>query len=309
MEQEHLITIVIPVYNRELTLMRCLGSLAEQSGIDSCRIIIVDNNSTDASAALAAQWRDSHPDLAVSLAGEVRQGAAAARNTGLAMTETPYVMFFDSDDVMLPGHISRLLSAIAENPDVGIFGWDICCQLPDGRLYRAPFRCRRPMRDHLIHSSLSTQRFAAKTELVRRAGGWDTALTGWDDYELGVRLIALSPRIVALPDEGNPLVRTYFTDDSITGAKFSVAPHKWEDALARIERTVAVTCHRELGAVAFRRAALAGLYAREGAADDGRRLLATATAGGFGRIKARAVYETARLFGKGTRVLAWLMLR
>lgn len=310
MKHDTLITIVVPVYNRAGTVARCLDSMAVQEGIEHCRIIIVDNNSDDGSSETVIRWRDGHPAVDLMLISESRQGAAAARNAGLAQVTTPYVMFFDSDDEMLPGHMARLVSAVGQNPDADVFGWDIVCELPDGRGYKALFRCRRPMRDHLVFSSMSTQRFAARTAFVRAAGAWDSSLKGWDDFELGVRMIAANPVIVRLPDAGGrPLVRTYYSDDSITGATFSVSPCKWETALRRIGGTVSRVCPEHLPAVAFRSAALAGLYAREGASTDARRLLSESVCEGFGRIKARAVYETARLFGRGTRVLAWLMLR
>lgn len=310
MKHEAMITIVVPVYNRAATVERCFDSMALQDGIGHCRIIVVDNNSTDGSAGVVSRWGECHNDIDLTLVSEKRQGAAAARNAGLGLVRTPYVMFFDSDDEMLPGHLARLIEAIGHKTDADVFGWDVMCELPDGRSYKALFRCSRPMRDHLVFSSMSTQRFAARTAFVRAAGAWDASLAGWDDLELGVRMIALSPSVVRLPDPcGQPLVRTYFSDDSITGAAFSVSPRKWEDALQRIEATVSRACPGQLPAVAFRRAALAGLYAREGAADEARRLLSESECKGFGHMKARAVYETARLFGRGTRVLAWLMLR
>ncbi len=284
--------------------------MAAQRAIEQCRIIVVDNNSTDNSVEVIRSWSRRNPSVELILTSESRRGAAVARNAGLERVTTPYVMFFDSDDEMLPGHIARIINAINSHPEVDLFGWDVLCELPDGRSYKAPFICRRPMRDHLIHSSLSTQRIAMRTDLVRTVGGWDGALTGWDDFELGVRLIAGKPSILKLVDiDEKPLVKTYYTDNSITGSTFATDPQKWEAALDRIEQTVAKAAPGELATVAYRRAALAGLYAREKAYDHARRLLAAATAPGFGCIKSRIVYMTARHAGRGTRLMARLLLR
>lgn len=310
MKHDPLISIVVPVYNRESTLERCLDSMAAQTGIGQCHIIMVDNNSSDMSVEVIRKWSSRHPSIALELVTEPRRGAAIARNTGLDRVTTPYVMFFDSDDEMMQGHIARIINGINCNPEADLFGWDVLCELPDGRSYKAPFLCRRPMRDHLIHSSVSTQRIAVRTDFIRAVGGWDATLTGWDDFELGVRLVARHPVIVRIPDaDGRPLVRTYYSDNSITGSTFSTAPRKWEDALDRIEETLAKADPAELATVAYRRAALAGLYAREKATDQARRLLAIAVAPGFGRIKSKIVYMTARHAGRGTRLMARLLLR
>lgn len=310
MKHDALISIVVPVYNRESTLERCLDSMAAQTGIGQCRIIVVNNNSTDMSVELIRKWSSRHPSITLELISESRQGAAIARNTGLDRVTTPYVMFFDSDDEMLQGHIIRVINGINCNPEADLFGWDELYELPGGRSYKATFICRRPMRDQLIHTSFTTERIAVRTDFVRAVGGWDATLTGWDDFELGVRLVAARPLIVRLPDaDGRPLVRAYYTDNSITGSTFSASPHKWEDALDRIEETVAKVDPSELASVACRRAALAGFYAREHALGEARRLLAKAVAPGFGRIKSKIMYMTARHVGRGTRLMARLLLQ
>ena len=309
MKTEKLATIIIPVYNREATIVRCLDSIANQREIDRFELILVDNNSTDNSVHEIREWIKRNSNLRTTLISEHIQSASAARNAGLDIASTPYVMFFDSDDEMLQGHLERLLNGLVQHPDADIFGWDIICQLPDMRWYKAPFKCNRPMFDHIVHSSLATQRFASKTQFFKSVGSWDSTLPGWDDLELGVRLVAAKPKMIKLnnPDD-TPLVKTYFTSNSITGSSFSASPEKWEIALDRIEKTIRTKQPDKLYLVAFRRAALAGIYAREGAKSDARRLLKKATAKGFGKIKARAVYETARVFGRGTRLLASLLL-
>ena len=309
MMNDVLVTKVIPVYNREATIRRCLDSIAAQRGIEHFELIIVDNNSADDSVGEIKRWVDINPRIKTTITSEKQQSAAAARNAGLALATTDYVMFFDSDDEMLQGHLERLLKGISQYPDADIIGWNIICQLPDMRWYKAVFKCERPIFDHIINSSLATQRYAAKTQLFKSAGGWDSALPGWDDLELGVRLISLNPKMIKLSDPADgPLVKTYFTSNSITGSSFSATPAKWEAAMDKIERIIETNFPEELYLVAFRRAALAGLYAREGAKKDAARLLEMATTKKFGKIKARAVYETARVFGKGTRLLASLLL-
>ena len=100
MMTENHASIVVPVYNRATAIVRCLDSIAMQRGVEAFSVIVVDNNSTDGSAAAVSAWHDAHSEIDLMQVTETRQGAAAARNKGLNMVTTPYVMFFDSDDEM-----------------------------------------------------------------------------------------------------------------------------------------------------------------------------------------------------------------
>ncbi len=308
MKNDKIAAIVIPVYNRAHTIVRCLDSIAMQKGIDRFELIIVDNASTDNSEATVQEWSAAHPEITLQLLTHSKRGAAGARNRGLEAVTEPYVLFFDSDDVMLPGHLDRLVQAIDTYPETDIFGWDITCELYDGRLYRAPFISKNALFNHLTITTFATQRFAARTDLVRSAGGWDGDLSGWDDYELGNRLLLQSPSVMKLKDSYQPLVMTYFTEDSITGRRFSPTPEKWEVALDRIEESLRDARPDLLKVVAFRRAVLAGIYAREGASEESRRLLSKATAPGFGRAKALFCHTFIRTLGRGAGLLSKIVL-
>lgn len=309
MEQNPTLSIVVPVYNRANTIVRCLDSIAIQTGIGHCRIIVVDNNSSDSSAEIAANWHKHNQAVDMVLLHENRRGAAIARNTGMATADTPWIMFFDSDDIMFQGHLRRLLDAIGSRPDIDLFGWDISCQLPDKRYIKASFTDRHPLRSHLCKATLSTQRMAVRTELMQRVGGWDESLQGWDDYELGVRLLLAKPRIAKLHDTGHkPLVKTFFTEESITGSRYASKAHEWEAALDAIENRLNDSCPQMLCWVAFNRANLAGLYAREGALSDAKRLLPKARAKGFGHIKARIIYIISRNFTHGAHFASGILI-
>ena len=98
-------TVIIPAYNAEKTLARCLDSLLSQGREDLC-ILIVDDGSTDGTAAVAAEYcRRS------SLVQYVRQpngGVSAARNHGLALARGKFVTFVDSDDLVMPNYFETL---------------------------------------------------------------------------------------------------------------------------------------------------------------------------------------------------------
>ena len=298
------ITVVIPVYNRAHTVERTLRSLDAQTQKPAA-VILVDNNSTDASLSILHSWVSSRPYATVT--SESRPGACAARNRGLELVETPFVMFFDSDDEMLPTHVADFTSAIQRHPSVDIFGRDILTRLPDGREKKLYFKAYEPMFNHLFRGCLSTQRIVVRTDLVRRVGGWDERLPGWDDFELGVRLLLATDRVYDLG--GRPSVLTHFTDESITGTSFSLHPERWEISLETIRRDIKAAQRSDLNCwVDSRTAILAAQYAREGRTDLADSLMERLLASPSGRRyrhRLRLLYHHNRIFNR----LTWLLAR
>lgn len=106
------LTVVICTYNREQLLSECLQSLFDQNcGPDQFRILVVDNNSEDGTAALATRLSCVHENLR--LTHEPRQGLSHARNKGLRESETNWVAFLDDDAKAGPGWVARILEIIS----------------------------------------------------------------------------------------------------------------------------------------------------------------------------------------------------
>lgn len=310
MTEEKLVSIVVPVYNRRATICRCLDAIAKQDGISRFTLVVVDNNSDDGTSETVGEWKEAHRHIDTVVLRETVQGASRARNTGLAAVTTPYVMFFDSDDEMLQGHLHRMLDGIAAHPEADILGWNVMCELPNGKEYLTPYIIGRQLYNQIVNSIHSTERYAVKTDYIRRVGGWSDTLRGWDDYELGVRLVLGSPVAVKLGEPSRrPLVKAYFTGESITGSSFSSDTGKWEEALDLIETEVRDVRPEALCWVGFRRAVLAGMYAREGANAEASRLLKKSVTDGFGNVKSRIIYYFTLTFGRGARYAAALFMK
>lgn len=89
------LSIIVPVYNVEKYLERCVSSLLRQT-IDSYEIILVDDGSLDKSSSLCDEY--SHKYENVKSVHKKNSGLGMARNTGLALAEGEFVAFVDSDD-------------------------------------------------------------------------------------------------------------------------------------------------------------------------------------------------------------------
>lgn len=107
-KQTKQISVIIPVYNSEATVKRCLDSVAAQT-FKSYEVIIVDDGSNDGSAGIINAFCESNAGFRY-IKTENR-GVAAARNTGIEATEGDYIAFVDSDDSIRPDMFEKLYAA------------------------------------------------------------------------------------------------------------------------------------------------------------------------------------------------------
>ena len=259
---ESLLTVVIPVFNREDIVGATLESL-ERQGL-KCPVVLVDNNSTDGTSKVLEHWarKQDKAGWCITVVKETTAGAAAARNRGLQEADTPWVMFFDSDDLMLDGHLKRVHEAIVRYPDNDIIGWDVAVRRLDGSSATRNFADKDIMFRNIFNAIFSTQRYAVRTDFFRKAGAWNAKVLGWDDYETGMRLAAENPRVLKI--HGQPTVLVVEQKKSITGTDYSSGTQKWEYALNCCEATLRkYNLRKELRWLELRRMVLAALYARE----------------------------------------------
>ena len=107
-----LVSVIMPIYNAEKYLTQTLNSVFAQDH-PNMEIVLVDDCSKDASAKIIADLRQQHPEIVYHLQ-EKNMGAGAARNKALELAQGQYVAFLDSDDIWMPGKISRQLALMQE---------------------------------------------------------------------------------------------------------------------------------------------------------------------------------------------------
>lgn len=259
------ISIVIPVYNRPQLVLRCLDSILAQTMLPA-HVYVVDNNSTDDTAANIRRWIDEHQDseLNVTLLSEPKPGASAARNRGLREVSTEWVYFFDSDDCLRPNLIETAWANAG--PEYDVVDWKAEQHNLDGSSRILPYTTGNKFRKHIFNTQFRTPSYMSRTALIRSIGGWNEDLPAWNDWELGVRLILSNPKIKSVPQV---LYDIYIQSNSITGLKFSDKRGAWEHTLD----TVLAEAPQLASYIAYRRANLAAIYRREGQPDQGDKLL------------------------------------
>ena len=118
--EEVMVSVVVPVYNAEKYLVRCIESIVRQS-YSNLEIILVDDGSTDRSPVICDEW--SEKDLRIRVIHKKNAGAGYARNSGMEIATGKYICFFDSDDYLDPEAIYKAVSlAEKEKVDVVVFG-------------------------------------------------------------------------------------------------------------------------------------------------------------------------------------------
>lgn len=105
------VSVIVPVYNAEKYLARCLDSLARQT-LRDIEVVAVDDGSTDSSTSILADFAERHPGF-IRVFREENSGQGAARNRAIAEATGEYVGFLDADDEALPDMFERLYSAAA----------------------------------------------------------------------------------------------------------------------------------------------------------------------------------------------------
>lgn len=109
------LSVVVPVYNTEEQLPRCVGSLLPQMD-DACELVLVDDGSSDSSGKLCDAYGD---DPKVTVLHQANKGVSAARNLGLEKAYGEYIWFVDSDDWVPDGAIRIVLDWLVD-PEIDL---------------------------------------------------------------------------------------------------------------------------------------------------------------------------------------------
>lgn len=110
-EKNDLISVVVPVYQVEQYLKRCVDSILAQT-YENLEILLVDDGSTDSSPAICDAYEKK--DARVRVIHQENQGLSGARNTGIAAAKGAYISLVDSDDFLAPDFIQVLYHMCVE---------------------------------------------------------------------------------------------------------------------------------------------------------------------------------------------------
>ena len=118
-------SVIVPIYNAEKTLIRCIESLllAVKGIKNTVQIILIDDGSTDQTRSICEEY--TRRDQRIKYIHQTNQGVSVARNSGLNAATGEYILFVDSDDCMMPDCFQHIVEVIDQNAsDYYLFSCD-----------------------------------------------------------------------------------------------------------------------------------------------------------------------------------------
>jgi glycosyltransferase involved in cell wall biosynthesis len=200
---KQLVSILIPAFNAEAWIADTIKSAINQSWPRK-EIIVVDDGSRDQTLPVARQFASKD----VTVVTQKNQGAAAARNYAISLSQGDYIQWLDADDLLSTDKIEKQMQAADEIGDHRILlssGWGYFAY----RNHRAQFCPTSLWSDlspvewllHKLNENLhmQTATWLTSRELANAAGTWDVRLLGDDDGEYFCRVILASEGIRFIP--------------------------------------------------------------------------------------------------------------
>lgn len=117
------LSIIVPVYNVERHLKRCVKSIIAQ-GLADYEVILIDDGSTDGSAMLCDELARDHEGV-IRVIHQVNGGLSAARNRGIEVAQGTYVTFVDSDDELCPETLGSNVRFLTDHPEVDMLEYPV----------------------------------------------------------------------------------------------------------------------------------------------------------------------------------------
>lgn len=124
MNNELILSIIVPIYNKADFLPALFRSIMEQDLLSNeFEIIFIDDGSTDLSGIICSNFKEKHPEINITYIYQENSGVSSARNHGISLAKGKYLLFMDSDDILARGGISYLLKNLSvREPDYIGFG-------------------------------------------------------------------------------------------------------------------------------------------------------------------------------------------
>lgn len=181
------VSVVMPVYNGAAYLDAAIRSVIGQTFTD-WELLVIDDGSTDDSAAIAAAHADPRIRL---LRNDGNRGLPYTRNRGIDEARGEYLAFLDADDIALPPRLATQVAFLDKHQDhVGVGGWVQpidATGTPHRHLWRYPGEAAYCKATLLFRQYFNTSTFTART-LSLREDGFSPEVLLAEDYNLYVRL-------------------------------------------------------------------------------------------------------------------------
>lgn len=198
---EGLVSIIVPVHNREKYILETLRSISSQIW-EIIEVLVVDDHSTDNSAMLIKNYSENVDERVKYLSSD-GYGACRARNYGLRRAAGEFIQFFDDDDIMCPNYISARLELIQKR-NLDYAGCDFIHFIGDESnivVHRGISLIPHNIVSHIYYMDLPTQCFLIRRNAISRIGKWNESIKKLQDMAYFHRLFLFNLKGDWLTDE------------------------------------------------------------------------------------------------------------
>ena len=214
-----MISIVIPLYNKESCVQKTIDSILVQSFKDF-EVVIVDDGSTDGSARIVS----SIPDDRIKLVTKPNGGPSSARNRGIKEAKGEYVAFIDADDIWSPDYLKAMADLIVSFPEAVIWGVNYT-MIQEGQVKAVTvneFRGYVSEKWDYFPFFFSSSSTCCRRESLIELGGFDERMVYDEDIDMWFRLLlsgkgVLDTRVLAFYNKDGM--------DSLTQHKMPLEKH------------------------------------------------------------------------------------
>ncbi len=190
-----LVSIIVPMYNAEQFVGETLRSI-EKVDYPAIEVVIVDDGSTDGSAAIAQRFVDNHANW--SLIRQPNRGVSAARNLGIRSSYGKYILPVDADNLLAVDFITLAVSVLEYNPDVKVVAPTAEYFGDRSGVWKLPeFSLKLLARRNLMDTCALYRRAD-----YDRCGGYCEELMAREDWDFWISMLKDGGEVVRLPEIG-----------------------------------------------------------------------------------------------------------
>lgn len=189
------ISVVIPAYNVERTILETVDSVLQQTFSDF-ELIVIDDGSKDRTVELLQSIKDER----LKVFSYENGGLPVARNRGISRSTGEFITFVDADDLWTPDKLELQLAALQQHPEAGVaYSWTSCIDDQGELLFQyAPSFYEGNVYAQLligdfIYSGSNTM---IRRQAIESVEGFDPALKSCEDWDCWLRLAAHWPFVV-----------------------------------------------------------------------------------------------------------------
>jgi glycosyltransferase involved in cell wall biosynthesis len=188
------ISVIIPAYNAERTILQTIESVQKQTFKD-LEIIVINDGSSDRTLELLETIQDKR----LKIYSYPNGGLPTARNRGISCATGDYLSFLDADDLWTEDKLEKQLSALEQNPEAGVaYSWIICMiESPDNPDYICFAPGKKVTFTGNIYPELLLENFIGngsnilvRREAIESVGEFEPTLKSCEDWDYYLRLAA-----------------------------------------------------------------------------------------------------------------------